>query len=445
MLSALATMFTPGVLVSATNVMCDVMLACLWVWAIVLWERGLRNDRRAVLALIGMGLCIAAATLTKYFGFALVPLLAVHGLMRLRRPGWWLLALLIPVVVVGLFDWWAYRVYGHGLVLDAAGFSSQHRLSTGLRFYVVHTAIGLAFTGGCAASALFFWPRLWSHWMVISSLLLMAIIALAIGLRGMNADDPSSFARIGWSATMQAAVWITVGAGILALPIMDLRRRFDAISVTLALWVWGTFVFAAYLNWSVTARTILPMIPAVGILIARAVQDDAARRGTKAEDRTIILPLALAAALALAVTWGDFVLANSARTAARYLAKTWSPIAGELLFQGHWGFQYYMQQGGGEPMDLQAIAMRPGDRLVMPRNNCNLKEPANLSLRQLDHHVIDIPWFVTTNGARQTAGYYSSVLGSLPFAFGPVPPEVYDVYALESESWRNVPRATSPP
>ena len=76
-----------------------------------------------------------------------------------------------------------------------------------------------------------------------------------------------------WLAAVQAAALIVTGVSVLAAAAVDLYRRRDAGSVLLAAWVAGTFVFATYLNWSVTARTLLPMAPAVAILIVRRLED----------------------------------------------------------------------------------------------------------------------------------------------------------------------------
>ena len=40
-LATLAAIATPAFLVSSTNVMCDVLLVALWVWAVELWIRGM--------------------------------------------------------------------------------------------------------------------------------------------------------------------------------------------------------------------------------------------------------------------------------------------------------------------------------------------------------------------------------------------------------------------
>src|SRR6184192_1032394 len=77
-IAALVTIFTPVFLVSATSVMCDVMMLALWLWALEFWFAGLGRQQSWRL-LVSAGL-ISAATLTKYFGISLVPLLAAYTL-----------------------------------------------------------------------------------------------------------------------------------------------------------------------------------------------------------------------------------------------------------------------------------------------------------------------------------------------------------------------------
>ena len=117
-LATLATLWTPVFLVSSSNVMCDAMMLCFWMWAVVFWERGLREDRLVPLCV--SALLISLSALTKYFGMTLIPLLLVYSLAdrlaALRNhagrlgdllPGLkrWIWALLIPVLVLAVYRW----------------------------------------------------------------------------------------------------------------------------------------------------------------------------------------------------------------------------------------------------------------------------------------------------------------------------------------------------
>lgn len=431
MLAALATIFTPGTLVSATNVMCDVMMVCLWVWSMVLWEHGLTGVRRRGLSLIGAAALIALAALTKYFAIALVPLLVVHAVMRLRRGGWWIAALVIPFVILAIYEFWARHLYGHGLILEATEYSSKFQKFGSLYEVMRHGAVGLAFAGGCAAVMLFCWPRLWPWWVTAGSCLMALALAVLSGPpTPVDVSNPASLAALPWILMIQAGVWVTVGVGVLLLPLAELWKRRDATAVTLTLWIWGTFVFATFVNWSVTARTILPMIPAVGIVIARRMQ-----RGDSIDESEIVrmrtlIPLSLSTVLALVVTSADCSLANSARDAARSIARMWMTEGRTMWFQGHWGFQWYMQEAGARPIDQPGTILHVGDRLAIPYNNCNVHIPENVQLERLERLQLATAPCVTTMQDQNAAGFYSSVIGPLPFAFGRVPPEQYDVFEV---------------
>ena len=44
-LAALATLLTPAFLVSSTNIMCDIMMLSLWVWSLVFWVQGMKENK----------------------------------------------------------------------------------------------------------------------------------------------------------------------------------------------------------------------------------------------------------------------------------------------------------------------------------------------------------------------------------------------------------------
>src|SRR5688572_13268749 len=110
-LAAAATLATPVFLLSATTVMCDVAMVCAYVWAVWFWVRGIKTDRIGMLA-VG-ALLIAVSTLAKYFGVTLFPLLIAYGFMAKRRPGAWLLPLLLPAAILAAFHFWTKGLYGY--------------------------------------------------------------------------------------------------------------------------------------------------------------------------------------------------------------------------------------------------------------------------------------------------------------------------------------------
>ena len=183
LLAALMTLFCPVFLVSSTTLMCDTVMLAFWVWAVVLWQRGMES-RNHVWPILSSGL-IALAVVTKYFAIALVPLLLVHSLLHWSRVKWRVLYLLIPIAALAAYDHVMRSLYGHSVVYSA----SSYALATGGRTdYLNRGRIALTFTGGCMATVLFYAPLLWSRRVVLIALLvtaeLVAMASMGTGARG---------------------------------------------------------------------------------------------------------------------------------------------------------------------------------------------------------------------------------------------------------------------
>jgi 4-amino-4-deoxy-L-arabinose transferase-like glycosyltransferase len=433
-LAALAALFTPVFLVSSLTVMCDVLMLAFWVWAAVLWVEGLERDDFGRLAVAG--LLMALAALTKYYGACLVPLLGAYGLLRRRRLGRWMVYLLIPLAVLYGYQAATQALYGHNLLLRAvqftsffAAFEKQNAGST-----PGATALtALAFTGGCVAVAVFFAPLLWRRRTLMvggGAIILLAAFAVFTGVLGINFDEPNRESPL--LMDLQIVFWAAGGLGVLALAVVDVAQRRDAGAWLLMLWVGGTFSFTAFCNWTVNGRSILPMVPAVGTLIARRL-DKNFPAAEKIWPRGVVIGLAASAMLSLLVLHADFLFARAARESAREACSELR-VEGRLLwFEGHWGFQYYMEAGGARAIDLAHPASKPGDTFVVPANNAGLHS-SRLDTR-MARGIITAPKspFLATMDKSVGAGFYASIDGPLPFAFGRVPLErtvVFDFNGL---------------
>jgi len=417
MLAAIATVFTPAFLVTGTTVMSDMLSIALWVWAVYFWVRGLDDESTA--SLVAAGLLITASTLTKYPGMNLIPLLGAYALVCRKSIKFWAPWLVLPIVLLLVYQLVTGQMYGHGLLFAAATYSGQIRakVSTG---FVLKGAVGLSFAGGSMITALFFSPLVWRKkcLAVLGALFVIFImILLAVG-SFTKFRLTTDVGAVRWSLIVQAAAFMLAGVSILAMAISDAARRRDPASVLLLLWVAGTFVFSAFVNWSINARTMMPMAPAVSILIARHLE---ARWADKGGVR-IWAPLVPALVVSLMVTCADYSLAGAARHAARSLHAKYSELgrtAGRgLWFQGHWGFQYYVQLSGGRIIDWKSSRIRRGDIVVIPINNYDIDI---LPMNELGFvEKLDLPLFsgAATMYEPYGAGFYSSLGGPLPYAFG---------------------------
>ena len=417
LLAALVTLFTPALLVSATNVMCDVMLVAFWVWSIECWIAGL--DRRSWSLLTLSAILAAAAALTKYFGVSVVPLLVVYTIAREGRFVRYISLLAIPLAAVIGYELATKSLYGSGLFSNAASISSA--IGRGGLGASAQLLTGLAFTGGCLVTAAFFLPiRPRKFWLIAISTVAVSVAGFyffvpLLPLYGIGSNAPAV-----WT---EGGIFAAIGLGIFALGLADLLRHRDPASLLLLLWFVGTFVFASFYNWSISGgRAVLPMAPAVAILVMRW------RDAVNSERDHVILSVArilIAATLSLVIVAADYRQAQTGREASREFQTRFQGENVTVWFEGHWGFQYYMQQWGANPLDASNTEVSSGDVLVFPANISSVI-PLPLEMISTGETIkfSTLP-LVSTHGRGTGAAFYSSSRGPLPWALGVVSPETY--------------------
>ena len=433
LLAAGATLLTPGFLVSANSVMCDTMALGLWLWAIIFWVEGFepQKARSLVISVVLITLC----ALTKYFGIALIPLLAVYSLARQRRLGSWAWYLLAPILALTGYQYWTKAVYGLRMITFAA------HIATGVRqgrhaSLLANALVDLGFVGGCTLCALTLAPIIWSRKKIFAVCVLSALAGFLISTGRISLGEtlgPSDFYRRWVLVGVQLTLFIAAGVSVMALAAAEAWKCREADSLLLMLWVLGTFIFTGFVNWTINARSVLPLIPAAGILLARRV-DALQTASMRWRPAMLAIPLAAAGAVSLWLTWADTELANSARTAATLIERKTIEQKirnqpGEVWFTGHWGFQYYMESFGAHAVVVNDPPHQPGDYLaVVESNHLFEMRPEFVTSRE----VIEIPMRlgITTAQSQLGAGFYSADSGPLPFAIGPVPPEHYELLRL---------------
>ncbi len=443
LLATLAAIITPVFLVSGTTVMSDVLMLSLWCWAVYLWMKG--TDERRPGLLLAAGFLIVLSTLTKYYAMSLVPLLGAYSIYRRDRARLWVPGLVLAIALLAGYQFLTKAVYGRGLLLDAAAYASNVGPTlVGNKLEKLFT--GLAFAGGCLATLLFYAGLVCKKRALIAWAVLF--VALIPFISRVDALERLLYYtrqdQLDWGYVAQVSLFVTGGLGLLALAARDFMARREAGSLLLLLWVLGTFVFATFVNWTNNGRSNLPMIPAAGILVARAMEERyGARKGQKGAVRwAFYAPLLPALVLSLMVSHADYGLANSARSVAYRMKSRYMDRGERVWFQGHWGFQYYMEVLGARPLDLRTPLLMPGDIVVRSRNNYIVpKLPEYLfNVTLLDIIEDPLPRFVAVMTFRQrAAGFYSSVFGTLPYVLGYGEDDIYEIMRLDT------PRAVSWP
>lgn len=422
-LAALLCILAPAFLVSATSVMAEIPLLCLYVWAIYFWLDGL--DRQNRLRLWLSALLMTLAVFAKYFGISLVPLLFAYTLARNRRIGPWALYLLVPTAALLGFQYLSRSMYGYGLLSGAAQFAAFGS-SSGYSSVLNRIMTGLSFTGGAMIGILFFAPVLWARRHLVIGLAGLFFFFLAQMIPGSPFAFELATGKLSPALALQSSVFVLSGVHVLLLALRDLKTRKDPESLLLFLWIFGTFFFATFVNWSVNVRIILPAIPAAGMLVARNLIEKAS---SPLQLPRLHLALLVPAAVAgLSVSAADYSLASCQRSAVASIARTFRGYSNTLWFQGHWGFQYYMQAAGAKPLDFRGTNLSTGDIVVIPGNNTN-----TTPLPKSEYHLLAVyreypfpPVGIMT--ASLGAGYHAHRRGPLPYAVGRVPPEEYSIY-----------------
>jgi hypothetical protein len=329
----------PVFAVCGTAIMADMIMLSFWVWAVGLWETGLR--RRAWGWLLAAGLVAGLGILTKYLAINLLPLLCLATIVR-RAPIRYLLALFVPVAMVVGYDLMTRELYGTGLFSQAMGYArgiaeSHQRLPVRTMF------TALCFTGGSLAPAALVLPWLAGKRSVVVGAIMGAVVfafVLWTGSLSLPSDTVDGLVRrTPPGFAVQVAGWATVGAGMVWLVMLDVIRQRNADAIVLAAWMLGIIFFAGLFNWSVNGRTLLPLAPAAGILLTRRFDSHPLLLSRMA---SVVVPRTLVAAtiLAAAVNAADFSLAAASRRAAEGVAAVARISGARLWFQGHWGFQH---------------------------------------------------------------------------------------------------------
>lgn len=422
LLAALLLAASPGFLVSATTLMPDVPMLALWVWAAVLWRSGLERSSRARLA--GAGLLLAAAALTKLNALLLGPALAVQALGARRRLALWAPPLALPLVAVGAFVAWGRALYG-GALEQGFGFAAS---AGGDRLAALGAT--LCQVGACSIGAL------------AAALLALRGRALAAALGAWGALAAlllaGGFVASWRNVAAPGAVWAQASVALLAavaLAALALRGGSEPGAPPVACrerayfltWILAVVLFTACVSWSVSARYVLPLAPLAAILAARATERVARPALARLAPAAVLAP---SLALALLAAQADRARADAARDAARGLWEDWR--GRRLWFQGHWGFQWYLQEAGALPLDQRGSDVAPGDRIAVPLNNANVFALKPELLTLVHERTTEPALPLATLDSTLGAGFYASVFGPLPFAFGRPAPLRWQVVELRA-------------
>jgi hypothetical protein len=260
--------------------------------------------------------------------------------------------------------------------------------------------------------------------------IMSAGVVILLRVKVLGGFELISGEDVRWDLIINIVVFAAGGTFLLGVAIEDFWSRRDPPGLLLLLWVVGTLVFASFINWTTSGRSILPLVPAAGILLMRKVERSP---GPYVDRRasSLFLPAVAGLVIAISVAWADYALAGSARTAAGRIYEEYSKKAENIWFMGHLGFQYYMENAGAKAVDLTRSRVSRGDIIVVPLNNppVVILQVAGVAMVE-EARFSTSRWFSTMS--RDTgAGFYSSRWGPVPYLFGRTYDEIYLVMTAE--------------
>ena len=423
LLTTVLAAFTPVFLVHSTNVMTDSTMLTFWIWGLVFWNNGCTSNNSKWFYFAGLS--VSLGILTKYTCIFLLPLMIFSGLWRYRKPGPWLFAILIPLVVMLGFEHYTRILYGKGLFLQALIYANE-AAPKNIVDYFDNSLIGLSFLGGCFPIALLVAAVSGGRLLrLVASLFAILTLFLLFSRGGLSGHSFVSDGATQTNLIIQFATFCLAGFCSVLICLKEFRKGFNHDSIFLLLWFFGVFIFVCYLNWSINARSFILLVPAIGLLLSRRLEEWGVNQ-TNLRTRFSYLAIGVAGLLAVATVYADYAWAKTASVAARDITSKFNQL-GKVWFQGHWGFQFYMEESGAQPVDFAKSNILPGEFMVIPLNNTNLVRPDYrfdlVETREYSHDS-----FIAIMSPARSAGFYASVFGAVPYSFEKPLKDVYLVY-----------------
>jgi hypothetical protein len=324
--------------------------------------------------------------------------------------------------MIALYEIATRSLYGRGHFLAAFSYAAEtgKRIPAGDRLLE-----GVVFSGGCVFPLLAAAPLLLGKRAAAAVVLAAACVTGIVLWRGrigiwtLDVRDEFRTSMFAWSVVYGAAAALAA-----ALAVGALRRDRSAGTWVLVAWAGGTFAFASLVNWTMNGRSVLPLVPAVAVLAARAL------RGGTAARALVIAPGIL---VGLVVAHGDLRLAAAGPSVAEGARSGADVPPDRIWFQGHWGLQTAMEAIGARPLALGRSPVRKGDLIVVPHYAPNLRAFPAGTVRELQTFEVPVAGLAATMSPPAACGFYSTIFGPLPFRLGPAPPELYSTFRAETD------------
>jgi hypothetical protein len=275
--------------------------------------------------------------------------------------------------------------------------------------------IGLVVENGCAFLA---------HWLLVIPLTIPWIL-----LRRAHVQKFLLGGLLFASVLSLRAGWVAFPAIASLVVLLDILR--DAIErrdrIQLALWLWLLLAAPVVFYIQLPSKYLLPSVPAAAILIVRLIPE--VSRGTF---RWMLPAIAVAeVVLGVLILLGVRDLAQTQRRAVETLVRPHIAMGERVWIAGHWGFQWYAEDAGAEPVTRRPPLPQQGDIIIVSDVDYPLFAKQWTARTVLEQ----VPYSGKTMGRVMDfsagAGFFSSRFGYLPWAPGAGQASSFEVWRVE--------------
>jgi hypothetical protein len=379
--AALTLLVVPSFVVNGNKLEADLPLLAFWLVGFTLFVHG-----RYWLAIPALGL----AGLCAYQSVFAVPILA-HWVWFNDRKNWvgWLATGAAPLALIA-WQLWERAAAGSAPVEVLAGYFTTYDLLALER--KAKSSLALLAHLGFVVSPLLIWPGVRRRGVVI--------VSLAVGFLAAVVVPEYSLAE-----RLLLVVALASGTAVLISLTGLLLRERELDNGFLAAWVLVFFAGSVAVFYAGSARYLLPLAPALVILVFRARP-----------------PLKLiATALGLHLCLGLGLAAVEYEQACRYheFALEVGRLAGSkpVYTNAEWGLRHYLVRAGGEPI-LHNQVLLDGSVYVESELNSQIAHQTDGRKAELARTEVVSAIPLTTIGRGTHSGYSSSEFGVLPFGLG---------------------------
>ena len=405
-LLATALLVTNPILsVCAHTLMTDVPHLAMWLSGTALFVIGIAKDR--IKMIYASAIPLTAACFYAYQGLGAILLLGFYALSRRRLRSREIFILCLPVLILAA---WQFSGYAHrGTVYMSAMFGELGRRGWWQPALKIRAAvITFAYLGAIVVPfPLVFWRTL------RRAKVLWTCIALALG----SLAAYSQRADYSWLQQVFLIACVSGGIALAGWTLQHLvtassTKKWSTDDLFLCLWLTGMLVASITLFLGGSARYLLPACPAALLLFLRADERQNGSRSAAFYGSWLVVQLVLGLSLAQA----DYQFAGLGRREALEFQRDYLANHQPFLFNGEWGFRYYMTEIGGEITAVDTTGF-PGETVVKSRLSLGRPFESDRNLELLEQRSYRIRSPLRLLDVHAHAGFWSDGWGVLPFWF----------------------------